>query len=221
MSGPGKGRYTTYVPKASARNARLNKLFNEQAENDAGVLYGAPGQTNNSEAAKAAVARAVAPVVNGVGGLIPSDGRQVGDPDMFPAGVNLAYGDAPDVSKVEWKQNSDAIRVNIYGDAAVEAGGPANAYSPDPTSPGAGPAGSINVDPLSKDADPGISIDDMKPGYIPGAPGTGTTNPSVTSKGLGTSPFAKDLIPGKSSVLSGECECLRSFTRRRSPTSGD
>jgi hypothetical protein len=182
----GQGKYTTYVPVSSTRNTLLRKLFNAKASNGAGVFYGKLDQADNGDAAKAAVASATAPVVNGIGGLLPKGGNQSGDPQMFPTGVSLSYGNAPDVSAVAWKNPGD----------------PANPYVPDITSPGPG-----KTDPLDKDADPSISYSDLKPNYKPGTDadsttkrieGTGTTSPSVTSPSV-ASPIG-DLTMGKSSV---------------------
>lgn len=179
MSGPGKGRYTTYVPVSSTRNDLLRKLFNANAPNNQGVFYGKLDQTDNSAAAAAAVVTATAPVKNGVGGLIPSDGHQVGDAQMFPTGVELGFGNSPDLPKdVSWKNPGD----------------PANAYVPDITSPGPG-----KTNPLDKSVDPKITIADLKPNYIPGAPDTGTADPAKVSQTI-NAPIGKDLTMGKSSV---------------------
>ena len=177
MSGPGKGRYTTYVDKASARNTLLWKLFNKKAPNDAGVFYGGQEPSNNTTAAAAVVARATSNVTNGVGGLFPADGKQAGDPGMFPTGVDLTYGNSPNLSDVEWKK----------------AGDPANSYVPDVSSPG--PGRTLGID---KDVDPGLTPADFKPNYVAAAPDTGTVSPSTTSPVVGSSPLTKDLEPGKS-----------------------
>lgn len=185
MPGPGSGRYTTYVPKASdpnaARNALLRRLFNAKAQDDRGVFYGSIDQTNNTDAAAAAVARATANVDGeGRGGLFPANGIQAGDLSMFPQGVNLIFGEAPDTADVVWSK----------------AGDPSNPFVPDLTSPGPGLTG-----PLDRDTNPQISVEDLKgPSYIPGAPGTGTKSPSVTSPVLGQSALGGNLVPGKSAV---------------------
>lgn len=190
MSGPGKGRYTTYVPLASSRNSLLWKIFNKNAANEAGVFYGGQEPSDNLTAASAVKARATENVSNGVGGLLPSNGLQAGDASMFPTGVDLSFGNSPDITTVKWTNSGD----------------PANGYVPDVTSPGAGPAGApgqvgeLRVDPLDKNTDPKISVPDLKPNYIPGAPGTGTVSPNTTSTEIGSSPIGKDLSMGKSSV---------------------
>ena len=180
MAGPGTGRYTTYVPVASPRNTRLRELFNSRAANNAGAFYGAVDETDNINAAAAAVSRATANVnAQGVGGLLPADGQQAGDTGMFPTGVKQGYGGAPDITDVEWKN----------------AGDPANPYVPDLSSPGPG-----KTSPIDKNADPGLSVTDVKgETYVPGAPGTGTTSPSVTSPTLANVGL-KPLVKGKSSV---------------------
>ncbi len=182
MSGPGKGRYTTYVDKASSRNSLLWKLFNKKAPDDAGVFYGGQEPSNNVTAAAAVTARAIAPVTNGVGGVIPSNGNQAGDPGMFPNGVDLSFGNAPNVADVKW----------------VNPGDPANSFVPDISSPGPGRTSGID-----KDEDPKIGVKDIKSAYDtekPPALGEGTVSPSATSPKIGSSPIGKDLTQGKSSV---------------------
>lgn len=177
MSGPGKGRYTTYVPTSSPRNTLLWKLFNKKAPNDSGVFYGGQEPSNNVAAAAAVVSRATSNVSNGVGGMFPTDGKQSGDPGMFPTGVDMSYGKAPNLADVEWKNPGD----------------PANPYTPDISSPG--PGRTLGID---KDVDPSLSASDFKPNYVPAAPGTGTVSPNSTSSVVGVSPITKVLEPGKS-----------------------
>lgn len=164
----------------------LRKLFNAKADNDAGVFYGTADQTNNTEAAKVAVARATSNV-----GLLPESGKQAGDLQMFPEGVDLTYGAAPNINDVTWDSAT-----STFGGTPSNAGGPANPFAPDVSSPGPG-----KTSPYDKSTDPKLTVKDMKgEAYVPGAPGTGTASPSSTSTKLGTSPFAKALVKGKSSV---------------------
>jgi hypothetical protein len=196
MSGPGKGRYTTYVPISSKRNSLLWKLFNGRAPNDAGVFYGEETYKND-KAAEAVLARATAKVVNGVGGILPSDGKQAGDLGMFvdrdgaAGSVDLSYSGAPNTNDVKW----DSAKSNFSGSPTTNSGGPANAFVPDVSSPG--PGKTLGID---KDVNPNISIADLKPAYVPGAPDTGTVSPNATSSIIGSSPLGKDLKPGKSSI---------------------
>lgn len=88
---------------------------------------------------------------------------QQGDLGFFPTGVDLNFSDAPNLSEVKW---------NVAGD-------PANSFVPDITSPGPG-----KTDGLDKDSDPQITAADLKPDYVPGAPGTGTKSPSATNAKL-------------------------------------
>lgn len=171
-----KGKYTTYVPPASPKNAFLRKLFNAKA-GDQAIFYGTLDQSDNIAASAAAVARGTAKVVNGVGGVFPSDGIQQGDLGMFPTGVRLDFSDSPNLADVKW---------NVPGD-------PANPYVPDITSPGPG-----KTEGLDKNEDPQIAISDLKDNYVPGAPGTTTTSPSTTSPNVGSPPIDKDLTLGKS-----------------------
>lgn len=188
MSGPGKGRYGNYHVAATARNKLLAGLFNEKAPGGKGEIYGSAYPTDRAAALKAVIDRATAPVVDGVGGLIPSDGKQVGDPDMFPGGVLFGFGGAPKMADVETS-------------TATKPGNPANPYMPNIASPGPGKfqhdvPTTIPVDELAK------SIEHLA-GYTAGAPGTGTTSPDVTSKKLGDPAsvgLGADLTPGKSAV---------------------
>lgn len=82
---------------------------------------------------------------------------QAGDLGHFPTGVRLDFSDAPDLSSVKW---------TLPGD-------PANPYAPDITSPGPG-----KTDGVDKSVDPQISTTDLKPNYVPAAPGTGTKSPA-------------------------------------------
>lgn len=151
----GQGKYTTYAPAATPRNALLNKLFkgNSAISNPLQDLTG-----KETDAIAQTVARAKA---------LLSPTVQQGDAGFFPSGVHMDYsGDPngtsnPDLSKVGWTQ----------------AGDPANGYMPDITSPGPG-----NTDPHTKDVDPKIAVPDIKgAGYVPGAPDTGTKSPTETT----------------------------------------
>lgn len=82
--------------------------------------------------------------------------QQQGDLNYFPQGVALNFAGAPNTADVKWTQ----------------AGDPSNPYAPDITSPGPG-----KTEGLQKDEDPKISVTDLKPNYVPGAPSTGTKTP--------------------------------------------
>lgn len=131
------GKYTTYVGGvATDAHKLLTKLFPNNP-------FAVPlTQGDEVAAQKLVIAVATAKVdVNGVGGLQPSDGLQVGDLGMFPTGVDLSFGAAPDVSTVKWTQ----------------AGDPANPYIPDITSPPNG-----GTDGSDKNVDPAISVADAQ-----------------------------------------------------------
>lgn len=156
----GQGKYTKYAPDASGKNTLLDRLFkgNSAVSSPFAELTG-----KEEDARLQTLARAKEL-------LSPADGIQQGDPGHFPAGVNMNYtGDpngieSPDLDKVKWES----------------AGDPANAYAPDISSPGPG-----LTDPSSKDVDPEVSVVDLKgPGYVPGAPGTGTKSPSKTAEAI-------------------------------------
>lgn len=154
----GQGKYTTYAPAATPRKVVLNRLFkgNSAVANPFADLVG-----KEDEARLQTIARAK---------LLLKPEVQQGDLGHFPSGVNMHYAgdqngvEAPDVTKVEWTRAGDA----------------ANGYMPDPTSPGPG-----FTDPSAKDTDPNIEVADIKgAGYVPGAPGTGTKSPSVTTPAI-------------------------------------
>lgn len=90
--------------------------------------------------------------------LTPS--HQAGDLGFFPSGVDLNFVGAPDTVAVKW----------------ALAGDPANPYAPDITSPGPG-----KTEGSDKAVDPQIKVVDLKPTYVPGAPGTGTRSPAATN----------------------------------------
>lgn len=166
---PKAPKYTTFSQPATTQHTLLQKLFAAHA--DANVLPPQlaidPGK--ELETAAAVRALATAAVSNGVGGLLPSDGMQQGDPRIFPKGVDYTFAgrslddpsQAPDISKVAWKRPGD----------------PANAYVPDLSSPGPG-----KTSGLDKDVDPLITTQDVKPNYIPGQPNSSTRNPVVTGE---------------------------------------
>lgn len=186
MSGPGSGRYTTYVPTASSKNELLSKLFN--AKSPTGDVYGKAYQTDLAAAANVAVAAAT----DKTKGMLPIGGLQTGDINMFPNGVKLNYGEAPNVGDVKW----DSAKFSPSG-VVTNSGGPANSYVPDISSPGAG-----RTEGVQKDVNPNVSAKDIKPDYVAGAPGTGTTSPNATSPTIGTSTLGagRRLVMGRSSI---------------------
>lgn len=86
--------------------------------------------------------------------------HQAGDLGYFPSGVDLNFAGAPKTEDVKW----------------TLAGDPANPYAPDITSPGPG-----KTKGSDKSVDPQIKTTDIKPTYVPGAPGTGTKSPAATN----------------------------------------
>jgi hypothetical protein len=150
------GKYTTYVGGGpSPAHALLATLF----PNNPFASMLSNGDEKKAQAAVLAVATSNPGLDPNGGGIQPVGGIQAGDLGMFPTGVDLTYGAAPDTSKVKW----------------VNPGDPANGYIPDVTSPTAGPghiqgtdktgdptgtipqiqAESTNIDPSDQDlADP-------------------------------------------------------------------
>ena len=87
---PGKGKYTNYVPKKSARRTFMEKLFPAAPfvgvdDADAPALFSAMGNKY----------------------LVPA--QQAGNPDIYPQGVRLDFksDDAPDFNDVAWAKAGD------------------------------------------------------------------------------------------------------------------
>jgi len=167
---PGSGRYTTYTPLETESKNRYEKrlaMFNNKAPAEKGLIY--VGDTPAARAQKV-VERAV------------SAYEQI-DKGIFPGGadeVNKSFGGAPDITKVTWA-------------SAGGAGGPANPYAPDITSPGPGKA--LGTD---KSTNPNLSILDFnRPNAATAA---NTASPSTVSAANGTLPIGTSLIGGKPGV---------------------
>lgn len=166
MAGPGSGRYTNYIPldtKSAAAYQNRLALFNNKAP-----TLGDFQTDLVKNAAK-----------------ILEAGK--GDAQMFPAGVDMAYGTSPDLGDVK----------------AGVPGGPGNAFVPDISSPGA-VEGSVNVDPKTKTGG-NINIADIKPNYTVSSglgsqdsQNLGSQSPHTTASGIGGSPIGADLIMGVS-----------------------
>lgn len=155
---PGTGKYTNYAASLTDAHTLLNKLFHSSDAVEVPPTQDLVGK--ETEARAAIIALATAKVdATGVGGLVPSDGIQAGDPGMFPDGVDLSFNGAvglappnspPDVSTVKWTNPGD----------------PATPYFPDLSSPGPG-----RTEGTDKDVDPKLAVSDVKPTY----PNPGTT----------------------------------------------
>lgn len=176
MSKAGSGRYTRYVPVDSPRNRLLRELFNKRA-GDSANLYGGHDQTNNIDAANAALVRAK----DNSTGLSPASGLQKGDPEMFPEGVHLDYSgigvegnvSPPKPSDVVWKKGGDPI----------------GAFMPDISSPGPG------ITDGTLKADPGITQEEAYTDVKgkPFVPDSNTLSPAASSEKI-----AKKLTLGSS-----------------------
>lgn len=130
------GKYTTYVGGvATDAHKLLSRLF-------PGGPFATPLTQGDEKAAqKLVIDVARANVQAGVGGIQPSDGVQAGDLGMFPTGVQLGFGDSPDVSTVKWTNPGD----------------PASPYIPDVSSPGAGKTDGKDKTTDPTDTVPGIT----------------------------------------------------------------
>jgi len=172
MGTPGTGRYTNYVPLDPASAERYNKRLS---------LFNNKASADKGDFQKDLVDNAVKRLESGAGDL-----------QMFPTPVNMAYGESklsdgsPDFATVEAKKQ----------------GGPANAYVPDLSSPGA-VEGSINVDPKTRTGG-ALGTADIKPNYVvPTEFGSqdsnlGTLSPSKSAVFIGASPIKRNLTPGSS-----------------------
>lgn len=167
---PGSGRYTTYTPLETESKNRYEKrlaMFNNKAPTDKGLIYegGNPAEHAQKLVQRAATAYA-----------------QI-DTGMFPGGeneVSKSFAKAPDITQVSWA-------------SAGGAGGPANPYAPDITSPGPGKA--LGTDKI---ANPNLTIEDFnRPNAAAAA---NTASPSTVSTANGTLPIGTSLIGGKPGV---------------------
>lgn len=149
----GEGKYTVYAPPASDKNALLNKLFHSEDTVEKPLTQDLVGKELDARAAILAIAQVK---------LQPT--HQDGDVGMFPAGVDLDFSGAPDVSAVKWTNPGD----------------PAAPYIPDVSSPGPG-----KTEGAEKDVDPNIKLTDIKPNtdvaHVGGVGNHGTTSPIATN----------------------------------------
>lgn len=116
------GKYTTYVGGvATDAHKLLSKLFPASAGYPTmQALQAALTAGKEVDAQNVIKANAIANVdATGVGGLVPANGVQQGDMGMFPTGVQLGFGDSPNIPAVAW----------------AKAGDPASPYVPDVRSP--------------------------------------------------------------------------------------
>lgn len=182
MPGPGSGRYTNYTPANTGIDSNsVDKYLKRQS------LFNAKAAGGRGDIAIQAEVVANAKAVLEAG---------AGDLQMFPEGVDMAYGNAP-----------------VLADAQVNrAGDPANPYVPDLSSPGA-VDGKINVSPLEKDGQGSIKATGdggIKPNYVlptsavdQSSDSLGTQSPHLTSTTIGGSPILQDLVKGKSKGTQG------------------
>jgi len=169
MANPGSGRYTTYVGPSSLnkRYAMLNTLFN--ARSSQGDIYENAG-VNSNDIAAANVAKYAGDFFAGV----------VKGNDMFPLGVDLNFGNAPNLEDVK----------------AGKIGGPVNSFVPNLSSPGASGGEATNIVPIASTE---IKPIDLNSRYLAsptiqsfmtdggGNTGVGTVSPAATSSDIGKS----------------------------------
>lgn len=163
----GNGKYTVYAPPASDKNNLLNKLFHSSDAVEKPVVQDLVGKEEDVRKAIIEIAKA---------NLTPV--HQAGDLGYFPSGVDLDFsGKSASVQPPDTAEGKD-VKWTRPGDAATS-------YFPDISSPGPG-----KTDGLDKDADPKLTVKDIKPNYVPGAPGTGTKSPIATNAKI----FAANLL---------------------------
>lgn len=147
---PGTKKYTVYAPPKSDNNILLNRLFKSDHPVLKSPTQDLVGDEDTVWKNTIKIAQETMQVKH-----------QTGDMRMFPQGVDMTFGKAPKLSDVKWEK----------------AGGPANPYIPDITSPG--PKHTAGTD---KAVDPKIATTDIKPNYVPAAPNTGTKSPQEISE---------------------------------------
>jgi len=153
----GTGKYTQYAAPMGDKYVVLKKLFGTHAPPSSlpHQMQIDPGKETNVRDAIIADAK-----------LQFTPSHQSGDLGHFPKGVDMDFSGAslpagpPKLEDVKW----------------MLAGDPANPYAPDISSPGPG-----KTEGTDKSSDPNIKSSDLKPNYVPGAPGTGTKSPTTTS----------------------------------------
>lgn len=179
MSGPGKGRYTNYVPvggESAVAYAKRYSLFNEKASANKGAFFGiADGWKKYVEDAAKYLEKGE------------------GDVQLFPVPVKMNFGDAP----------------NISDTSVAKSGDPANQYVPDLSSPGASDSGvNVDPKSKTGNgslAVTSVKPDYIVPNSLVGQDGTnlGGQSPSNTSTTIGNSPIGANLIKGKSKGTDG------------------
>jgi len=148
----GQGKYTTFAPPANAKNTLLARLYKDAP--NANLV----GKETDAREATVALAKEH---------LTPAHTQ--GDLGYLPQGVDLDYsGKSAAIQPPDTSEGKDVVW--------SKAGDPANSYVPDVSSPGPG-----KTDGADKDVDPKIEVKDLKPNYVPGAPGTGTKSPDTTN----------------------------------------
>ena len=175
----GNGKYTNYAPVASGRNARLGKLFvgTDTTKNPFAVYV----ETGNAEGAREAL-------LNGDGENFAVGAKALLQPAVQDSGnaeaslfggktVNLDYsGGFPDGNGITVPNTAEGHDV-----VWAAAGDPVNPFMPDLRSPGPGSTDAEVGNMADAPADEVSAVALIKPDYIVGGPGTGTTSPNTTT----------------------------------------
>jgi len=183
MSGPGKGRYTTFLPPKNSKNNLLAKLYNEKSQN--GNIYVTQGEPTNLTVANAAVGNMLSNLATDI-----SSGKVK---TYYSQDINLFYGDN---SQVPMSAQDPQINGNNYKDVP---GAPANRYVPNLSSPG----GISTKDVVTTNADP-VLPNALTPDEVLGkvfVSDADTADPQSNSANLqpgGYLQIGTDLTPGKS-----------------------
>lgn len=185
MSKPGGGRYSVYVTAgmhglggSSTKYDRLYSLFNGRAAAGGSSPYDIAGEKDNSKAAKLVAEQASKFMLAGIG-----------DPGMFPTGVDMKFGESPDISKMP-------------GSTLTALGGPSNPWLPNLASPGPGvmtPVEPLATNPADLTTEPfgPAAPAQVFAGASPGGnAGTSTAMPSSTAPTIGATSIGKTLTLG-------------------------
>ena len=178
MSKPGDGRYTNYTPvQKDSSDRMMRRIAFYNAQSTVGNIYNNTGDIPVIDRAAAA-----ANVTTAAKGYF--QGVVAGDKDFFPKDVDLSFGKAPDLN--------DATHV-----AAIQSklGGPANAYVPNLTSPGATGTDKVNLAPNYPKP---VSLSNVKESGEP-------VNTAQEFKNNGTSVVGSGLVsPSATAAATGE-----------------
>lgn len=178
----GQGKYTKFVPQADPKYDRLGKLF--AGAGDTTNPYADFMVSGDAEGCRIALLDGTAGFANNLNQgardmLQPS--KPISDAVVvqeFGAPVDLNYvGDPNNISIPNTAEGIDVVW--------QKAGDPVNPFAPDLRSPGPHLTEATANSNMGVAPDPVVAtVDSLKPGYVVGAPGTGTASPTATTAPL-------------------------------------